>query len=237
MAWLDTIEIITFDCYGTLIDWESGLRATLARLADERGLTFPVADLLVRWETIQFALLEGPYQSYRTILRQSVSATFAEQGVALTSAQADCLADELPGWAPFADVRPALARLSRRYRLAILSNMDNDLLRASVRQLGVTFDALISAEDVRSYKPRAAHFDEALRRFGRPPETFLHAAFGFKYDQRPALALGMRTAWIKRPGWIRDDVASPTVEVDSLAALAEMLGRDSTTGSRKGRWG
>ena len=221
---LTPIEILTFDCYGTLIDWETGLRSELARIRDHYGVSADVDALLTEWEAIQFRQIMGHYRKYRVILRDSLSETFAAHGVRLTSDDADCLGRRIGDWAPFADSQQALTRLAKRYRLAILSNIDDDILASSVRRLDVEFAALITAEQVHSYKPNRAHFREALQCFDRPAERFLHCAFGFKYDQSPALAMGMQTVWVKRPGWIRDDEATPTFEVDSLDALATFMG-------------
>jgi 2-haloacid dehalogenase len=225
MANLDHIEILTFDCYGTLIDWETGLKETIAELAGAHGLADDVPRLLTEWEAIQFAMIAGPYRRYRGILSDSLAETFRRRGVELAAGQAGLLAERLPSWRPFDDVHEVLSRLKRRFKLAILSNIDDDFLAASLKLIGVQFDELITAEQVCSYKPRPAHFAEALRRFGRPPEAFLHCAFGFKYDQRPALEIGMSSAWIKRPGWIRDDEATPTLEAASLRELEEVLSR------------
>ncbi|MBL9124183.1 MAG: haloacid dehalogenase type II [Planctomycetaceae bacterium] len=222
-ARLQQVEVLTFDCYGTLIDWEAGLRNELADLRARHGVAASVDELLRRWEAIQFRLIQGPYRRYREILRESLVETFAAQGVALSATEAERLGDTIGSWPPFPDTSAALGRLGARYQLAILSNIDDAILAASVAQLGVSFAELITAEQVGSYKPNPAHFREALRRFDRPAGRFLHCAFGFKYDQSPALARGMQTVWVKRPGWIRDDEATPTFEVDSLAALAELL--------------
>ncbi len=218
------VEILTFDCYGTLIDWESGIRAVLGALRETHVLTATVDQLLTEWEAIQFEMLAGPWRKYREILHDSLAETFRRQGIALTEFEADALGNHIGSWPPFADTSDALARLRKKYRLGILSNIDDILLTQSIAQMRVKFDVLVTAEQVQSYKPRTAHFEEALRRFDRPADRFLHCAFGFKYDQRPALSLGMKTAWVKRPGWIRDDEAEPTYEVPSLAALAELLG-------------
>jgi len=220
---LKSIEILTFDCYGTLIDWESGLRAELARLREQYGVSTDADALLAQWEAIQFRQIMGPYRKYRDILRDSLSETFAAHGVLLSPNDADCLGRTIGDWPPFADSRQALRRLAARYQLAILSNIDDDILASSVRQLETNFATLITAEQVGSYKPNRAHFREALARFDRPADRFLHCAFGFKYDQTPALAMGMQTAWVKRPGWIRDDEATPTFEVESLDGLARLL--------------
>lgn len=224
MSRLDNIEILSFDCYGTLIDWESGIREALGELRDRHGLPTPVDLLLVQWEAIQFRQIAGPYRRYRDILRTSLVETFAGQRVALTPREAEVLGERIGQWKPFADSAPALARLRTRYRLAILSNIDDDILALSLALLDIPFDELVTAQQVGSYKPRPAHFREALRRFARGPSAFLHCAFGFKYDQSPALALGMATCWVKRPGWIRDDEAEPTFETDSLAGVADLLG-------------
>lgn len=224
---LEQVEVLTFDCYGTLIDWESGIRQSLEALRTEHGVEQTVDQLLATWEAIQFEMIRGPYRRYRDILRDSLRETFAKVGVSLSSAEANSLGDHLGTWAPFDDTVESLRRLATRYKLGILSNIDDDLLAHSVQHLGVSFDELITAEQLQSYKPQPAHFEEAIRRFGRPANCFLHGAFGFKYDQAPALAQGMSTAWIKRPGWIRDDVATPTYETDSLAGLVRLLGFDS----------
>ncbi len=221
---LESIEILTFDCYGTLIDWESGIRGVLGELADAHGATSDIDQLMLEWEAIQFGLISASWRPYHEILRVSLDELFCRYCVTLGAAEVDLLGHRIGTWAPFDDTAEVLARLKDRYKLAILSNIDNDMLAGSVAQIGVEFDELITAQQVRSYKPRTAHFQEALRRFDAPADRFLHCAFGFKYDQRPALGIGMSTAWVKRPGWIRDDLAEPTYEVASLTELAELLG-------------
>lgn len=221
---LEKIEIITFDCYGTLIDWESGIRGVLGELAGAHAVTTDMDQLMLEWEAIQFDLISASWRPYREILRVSLDELFCRYCVTLGADEADLLACRIGTWAPFDDTFEVLTRLRSRYKLAVLSNIDDDMLSASVAQIGVSFDELITAQQVQSYKPRTAHFQEALRRFDAPADRFLHCAFGFKYDQRPALGVGMSTAWVKRPGWIRDDVAEPTHEVVSLTELAELLG-------------
>ena len=179
--------------------------------------------LLAEWEAIQFRQIMGPYRKYREILHDSLKETFAAHGVQLSPDDADCLGRTIGSWPPFADTQQALGRLAAHYQLAILSNIDDCILAASVEQIGIPFAARITAEQVGSYKPNRGHFRAALTRFGRPVDCFLHCAFGFKYDQTPALAMGMQTVWVKRPGWIRDDEATPTFEVESLDGLAELL--------------
>jgi 2-haloacid dehalogenase len=221
---LRRVEILSFDCYGTLIDWETGLRMVLEELRAAHDLSAPVDALLSDWEGIQFDLLNQPWQPYRDVLQQSLAETFRRRGVELSDEEADRFAAEIGTWPPFPDAPPVLAQLKSDWGLAILSNIDDVVLRQSVSQLGVEFDELITAEQLQSYKPHTAHFEEAISRFDRPADRFLHCAFGFKYDQTPALKVGMQTVWIKRPGWIRDDEATPTYEVESMNELAELLG-------------
>ncbi|MDA7980802.1 MAG: haloacid dehalogenase type II [Pirellulales bacterium] len=224
MTDLADIEILTFDCYGTLIDWGSGLSETIAELAQRHAVETPLEHLLTEWEAIQFEMIGGTYRKYRDILTDSLTQTFAKHDVELSTEECQLLGVRLPEWPAFADTVDSLARLKRNYQLAILSNIDDDLLTGSLPKLNVTFDELITAEQVNSYKPQLVHFSEALRRFDRPAKSFLHCAFGFKYDHRPALNIGMQTVWIKRPGWIRDDDAIPTFETPDLAGLADLLG-------------
>jgi 2-haloacid dehalogenase len=219
MERLDKIEILTFDCYGTLI-------GVLGELAADHGLDGHVNKMLAEWEAIQFDLITGPWRPYREVLRESLDETFCRHCVVLSADEADLLADRVGTWLPFDDTREALCRLKERYRLAILSNIDDDLLAQSLARMEVSFDALITAEELKSYKPRLAHFEEAIRRFDAPADRFLHCAFGFKYDQAPARAVGMSTVWVKRPGWIRDAPIDPTYEVASLAELVELLGAE-----------
>lgn len=221
---LRQVEILTFDCYGTLIDWESGLRRELRDLAGLHGVAVSEDALLDEWEAIQFDLISGSYRPYREVLRESLTATFHRRGVELPRAEADRLGQAIGTWQPFDDAAEVLPRLQARYKLGILSNIDDCMLAQSVARLGIRFDQLVTAQQVKSYKPAAAHFREAMARFGRPAKAFLHCAFGFKYDQTPALAAGMQTVWIKRPGWIRDDEHTvPTYEVADLNELAALL--------------
>ncbi len=224
MTPLERIEILSFDCYGTLIDWETGIREVLGELAAAYGLSGRVDQLLAEWEEIQFHLIAGPWRPYRDILRESLDHLFCQYCVTLGADEADMLAARIGSWPPFDDAHQILPRLKARYKLAVLSNIDDEMLALSVAQMGVRFDELITAEQVRSYKPRPAHFEEALRRFRRPADRFLHCAFGSRYDLAPATAVGMSTLWIKRSGSIPDHEAEPTCEVDSLFRLAELLG-------------
>lgn len=222
---LDGIRAVTFDCYGTLIDWEAGIAAYVAPLlvrASRIGIVVTPAEWIARWEEIQFAML-APYRPYAEILIESFQQTMRAFTLESFADGGPGLARSLAEWPPFADTRPALRRIARRRRLAIASNIDRALLAETLGQLLLPFAVLATAEEARAYKPDPAPIALALARLGLRPDEVLHAAFGWKYDLAPARALGMRTCWVNRAGIARPPGASADLEVPSLAALADLL--------------
>ena len=227
-----TLKAITFDCYGTLIDWEAGIAAyvapLLARAAPsrrEQGEARPSvtpAAWVERWERIQFQMLR-PYRPYREILQRSFDATMQYFGLEAFVDDGPGLARAVGDWMPFADTTRALRRLAKRYRLAIISNIDRDLLAATMGHLQAPFSSLVTAEDARAYKPDPAPFKLALERLGLPPGEILHAGFGWRYDLAPAQALGMRTAFVNRSGGSAPEGAPPDLSVPSVESLADTL--------------
>ena len=194
-------SIATFDCYGTLIDWEGGLGVFLYGLALRHGDAelVPGRELRERFEAIQFELIQGDYTPYKQVLAESLRRFCGERGWPYEAADAEALVRSMRSWQPFPDVRPALSRVrAAGVRLMIVSNTDRDIIEHSLRHLEVPFDAVQVAEDVSAYKPRDEVFAAALDRIGEPPERVLHVAFGFKYDIGPAARAGMRTAWVNR---------------------------------------
>jgi 2-haloalkanoic acid dehalogenase type II len=220
----DRIRWLTFDCYGTLIDWERGIVEAFRAEAAKDGLDLDPARVLEAHARLEREAEAGPYRPYRDVLAVVARRAAGEWGWPLAPERARFLADSLATWPPYPDTNPALRRLARRYRLAILSNVDDDLLAATLQHLDVRFDLLVTAERVRSYKPGAAHFREAARRIGGA-DAVLHVARSLYHDVRPALALGWAVAWVNRgdermPAEIRGAV----LEVPDLAALADRLG-------------
>jgi 2-haloalkanoic acid dehalogenase type II len=194
-------SLATFDCYGTLVDWEGGAAAFLYELALRQGEPAPPPgrELCKRWEEIQFELVAGEYRPYRAILAASLRAWMEERGYGWRDGEGEALLRAMRSWQPFPDTRPALsAARDAGLRLAIISNTDRDIIEHTLRHIGVPFDAVITAEDARAYKPSDATFDYALERLGTPPQDILHVAFGFKYDIGPAARHGMGTAWVNR---------------------------------------
>lgn len=215
----------TFDCYGTLIDWEGGVGSFLYRLARRQGEDDPgpARALRERWEALQFDLVQGPYRPYRAILADSLRAWSEERGHQLGEDDGEALARAMESWQPFPDTVPALrAAQAAGLRLWIVSNTDRAIIAHSLRHLEVEFDGVTVAEDVGAYKPDRAPFERALDEIGEPPERILHVAFGFKYDIATAQSLGMRTAWVNRGGEKRPGDALPDEEWTDLWPLANM---------------
>jgi 2-haloalkanoic acid dehalogenase type II len=195
------IQLATFDCYGTLVDWEGGVGTFLYDLSLRQGEAGPDPGRVLRerWEAIQFEILQGEYRPYRQVLAESLEAWMDERGYPWRPEEGEALLRSMRSWQPFPDTRPALERTrAAGMRLAIVSNTDRDIMEHSLRQLEVPFDAVITAQDAGAYKPADAVFEYALDQLGTPPEEILHVAFGFKYDIGPAGRHGMRSAWVNR---------------------------------------
>jgi 2-haloalkanoic acid dehalogenase type II len=193
--------IASFDCYGTLIDWEGGLGSFLYDFAlRHEELPSENGDALRRrWEAIQFELIQGPYRPYKAILSDSLRRWAEERGYSCSEDDGVALIRAMRSWQPFHDARPALRRArDAGMALAILSNTDKDIIAHSLRHLEIPFDLIVTAEDCGSYKPSPINFERLLSAIGQPPENVLHVAFGFKYDIGPATRLGMRSAWVNR---------------------------------------
>jgi 2-haloacid dehalogenase len=222
---------LTFDCYGTLIDWEAGILAALDPLL--AGLSpRPSRDALIAaYARHEREAEAGPYRPYREVLAIVLTGLAREFGFPIRADQAWSLADSLPSWPAFAETPAALARLKSRYRLAILSNIDNDLFDApsgSRVRLGVPIDVLVTAQEVRSYKPGRAHFDEGRRRLDLSPDRVLHIAESRFHDVTPASALGFATVWVNRrggkPSASGEAGARADFEVPDLSTLVALMG-------------
>jgi 2-haloalkanoic acid dehalogenase type II len=223
---LNGIKVATFDCYGTLIDWEGGAGSFLYDLCLRCGDECPPRgrELRERWEALQFEIVsDGYYRPYKQVLGDSLGAFMEEQGLAWDPEEGDALVRAMRSWQPFPDTLPALARAREGgLRLVIISNTDHDIIEHTLRHMEVPFDQVITAEDCGAYKPSAAVFEEALQRIGEPPESILHVAFGFKYDLPPANRAGMRTAWVNRHAEPAPGDAHRDHEWRDLWGLAEL---------------
>lgn len=188
---------LTFDCYGTLIDWETGIRHFFAALPGTEGLDKET--LLAEWEAIQFRMIQGGYKPYRGVLAASLRETLQARGLPGAPEKEAEFADALTHWAPFPDTNPALEELkSRGFLLGIISNIDDELLARTLRQFTVRFDMLVTAQQSGAYKPAANSFKLALERIVAPPHEVTHVAFGDRYDLATAREQGMQVVFVNR---------------------------------------
>jgi 2-haloacid dehalogenase len=221
---------LTFDCYGTLIDWETGILRALRAVLAPRGIDRPDDELLEGFARIESPIQQGPFLRYRAVLDQGMLQLARHLGFDPTPGEVTALSASLPSWPPFPDTVAALDRLRRHYRLGIISNVDDDLFAGSARLLGGRFDWIVTAESVRSYKPSRNNFHRALERIGLPRDQVLHVAQSLYHDIEPARSLGLATVWVNRRGLrggsgaTPPSAAKPDLEVPNLATLAELAG-------------
>jgi 2-haloacid dehalogenase len=210
----------TFDCYGTLIDWEGGIASALAEL-------WPAADrerLLADYHAVEPRVQAQRDLTYREVTRRAATAVGAIEGLEVPPGREDALADSLPDWSPFAEVPAALTDLrDRGWRLAILSNTDPDLLAASVATLGVAFDLLVTAAEAGSYKPAAGHWEHFRAELGKEPAIHVHVAASLFHDVEPCARLGIDCVWVNRQDETSD--LPRAAELPDLTALPEALER------------
>ncbi len=223
-------EILTFDCYGTLIDWESGILAALHRILAAHGKKIDDATLLKLYgdfeQRSEQSSDQGKFQPYHKILESVVRQFGDELGFDPTAAEAGSLPDSLSTWKPWPDTVAALHQLKTRYRLAILSNVDDDLFATTRPKLEVDFDEVITAQQAQAYKPSLKLFELALSRIHAPAHRVLHVGQSTYHDVIPAQTLGLATVWVNRPsarpgvGAVKAAEAKPDLIVTSLAELA-----------------
>jgi 2-haloacid dehalogenase len=211
----------TFDCYGTLVDWNAGIREGLEAVFGARHED----ELLSRYHELEPAVqAECPGCSYREVLTVTLERLAAEQGLQLPEGEGSTLARSLPGWPVFDDVRPALEEArGRGWRLGILSNTDRDLIEASMQAIGVPFELAIVASEIGSYKPAHRHWEVFRERTGAGPDRHVHVAQSLFHDIAPAAVLGIPTIWINRLGEPEDP--RPAAILSGLAGLADELDR------------
>jgi 2-haloacid dehalogenase len=223
---LSRFSVLSFDCYGTLIDWETGLWSALQAVLAHHDVAIGREAALELHGELETATESGPYRSYRAVLATVLDGFGQRLGFAPTAEERERFAASVGGWPAFPDTVAALRALQRRYRLAILSNVDDDLFAATARRLRVPFDWVITAQQLGSYKPAARNFELAIERIGVGKERQLHVAQSLFHDIAPARALGLATVWVNRrrglagPGATPPAAAVPDLEVPDLATLA-----------------
>jgi 2-haloacid dehalogenase len=222
-------DVITFDCYGTLIDWETGLLDALRPLRAAAHLRASDDEVLEAYALLESTLESGDYLRYRDVLRSVMRGLAQRFAAPAGQVDLDALANSLPRWPPFADTVESLARLKKHKKLGIISNTDDDLFAETARALQVPFDFVNTAEQVGSYKPSPRNFERALEVMGIPRGRVLHAAQSRFHDIAPARALGISCVWVNRrhdkpgEGATAVSTAEPDLEVPDLKTLADLV--------------
>ncbi len=208
-------KALSFDCYGTLIDWEAGIVSHLRPWADRHALEVADEDLLTIFSEIE-TVVEGeasPAPLYPAVLAETLKRIGRRLGAAVSAEEAEDFGASVGAWPAFPDSAGALARLQERFRLIIVSNVDRSSFAASNRRLGVEFDLIITAEDVRAYKPQPAHFKallSSLPGLGVEPHQLLHVAQSLYHDHEPVRRFGIESVWIDRRSGREGSGATPT---------------------------
>jgi 2-haloacid dehalogenase len=224
-------EVFTFDCYGTLINWEDGILRCLRRILADHGKNIDEATLLQLYGDFEARAEQGKYRPYRDVLHTVVRKFGEHLGFNPTAEEIRSLAESLANWKPWPDTVRALEKLQSRFRLAIISNVDDDLFAATLPQLVVKFDQIVTAQQAAAYKPSSKIFELAIRRIGVPAHRILHAGPSVYHDVIPAQSLGLSTVWVNRPssrsgvGAVKAAEGHPDLQVSSLAELAAACAR------------
>lgn len=215
-------DVVTFDCYGTLIDWEGGIASAFLREAAEDGVVLQRARVLTAYHDLEPQIEAVAYRPYRDVLAVTAMRVAQRLGWPLAPDRSVFLCESLPLWKPFAETNAALEDLAAAgHRLGILSNVDDDLLAVTCGHFTVSFDVVVTAQQVRSYKPAPGHFEEARRRIGQ--SRWLHTAQSFFHDVVPARNLGIPVAWVNRKSERPKGVIRPDFEIRNLTELAGAL--------------
>ena len=223
-------RVLTFDCYGTLIDWESGIFGALRPILAAHKKTLSDSALLKLYSELEVTAEGREFRPYREILESVVYGFGKRLEFTASPAELASLPDSLAKWQPFPDTVAALRKLKSRFQLAIISNVDDALFATTAPKLEVKFDHVITAQQARAYKPSLKIFKLAQERIGIAPEQWLHVGQSIYHDVIPAKSLGITTVWVNRPsprpgaGAAKAALANPDLEVPDLQSLADLAG-------------
>jgi 2-haloacid dehalogenase len=220
---LKEITFVTTDCYGSLIDWERGIIDAFSAEAAKDGFTFDEQQFIDRFLEVQAEIMSGSYELYAEVLRRAAVKVAGELGWELEPSRAQFLPDSVARWQPFREANAAMDRLAKRYDVGIISNIDDKLLGVSRRHLRTDLDLVVTAQQVRSYKPEPAHFKECARRIGGK-KGWVHIGSGYDADVAPCLKMNVPVIWVNRRGEKLDGRKKPTTEVKNLRDAAAKLG-------------
>jgi 2-haloacid dehalogenase len=226
----DDFDVLTFDTYGTLIDWETGILAAIRPILDAHGIDAGEDDgVLAAFARHEAEIEAGPYRPYRQVLGEVLTAMLGHFGQAPTKEEVASFGGSVVDWPAFPDSGAALARLQTRFALGVITNCDDDLFAASEARLGITFDHVVTAQQAKRYKPNPRGFELMFERVGLPPARILHVAQSLFHDHVTAKRLGLRTVWVNRRAGKPGGGATPPADaspdltvpdMQSLAALA-----------------
>jgi len=217
------IEWVTVDCYGTLIDWDKGISEAFSREATEDGLTLDVKSLLMRFYEIQYEVMAGSYELYAEVLRRTIVKVAGEIGWEVEPSRAQFLPNSVAYWLPFREANAAMDRLGKKYEIGIVSNVDDKLLGISRRHLRTELDLVVTAQQVRSYKPDPVHFKESARRIGGK-KGWLHIGCNYTTDIAPVLKMNVPVIWVNRHGEKLEGRKAPSATVKNFREAVKKLG-------------
>ena len=224
MTQIQLPKAITFDCYGTLIDWEDEIQQFFAEILNSEGLGYVTPQTLQEdWEEIQFQYIQEKYRPYRQVLRDTLRMVFKNYAIPISSEECEDFADSMGFWKPFPDTRDAILELQKLVKVVLITNTDDDIIAQTQKTIGVQFDDIITAQQAGAYKPSHKGFDLARERLQLPKEDIWHAGFGFKYDIVPATELGYMTVWVNRQGEVRPVDVKETFLVGDMRTLAYLM--------------
>ena len=232
------VKVLSFDCYGTLIDWETGILSALRPLMTHHGIDPPDQQLLELYGRFEREVQsQSPFVNYRTVLHNVLEKLGRHLALPVKPAEENILADSLGNWPAFSDTVEALWLLKSRFQLAIISNVDDDMFTLTQRHLQVPFDWVITSKQFGSYKPSESNFQSAMRTMGITPDQHAHVAQSLYHDIRPAGAIGLNTVWVNRAGAASTPVidSKPDLEVPDLKSLAELAAGSGRRSFRAGR--
>lgn len=222
---LKKFEVLTFDCYGTLIDWETGILGVLKPILSTHDKTLGDQQILEWYGQFEAEAEKGKYVKYRDVLKRVVKSFGQKLGFSPADSELNALPDSLKNWPPFPDTVEALQKLKKHFKLTIISNTDDGLFAQTQKHLKTGFDWIITAEQAKSYKPALNNFQMAIRKIGLPKEKILHVGQSVYHDVIPAKSLGLATVLVRRrgAGATLPAEGKPDLEVQDLKTLAGMI--------------
>jgi 2-haloacid dehalogenase len=224
MAIPKQIKFVTFDVYGTLIDWESGAYDAFLKEADRDGFTLNRDELIPLFHSVQQQIMAGSYELYAEVLRRTAVQIAKELGWPLEPSRSGFLPDSVQYWPAFKDTNPVLQKIKKKFEVGLISNIDDKLLGQTRRHIPLDFDLVVTAQQVRSYKPDPAHFTECERRIGGK-KGWVHVAASLYHDVEPCLKKKIPVIWVNRTGQaLEAGQKKPDAEVKNLREAAKLLG-------------